>query len=367
MVVTGELNEKLKSAIEETVPEILGEVARPATAKTPVFTLVFDREAYEPKWFKKLWDDHQVAVISYRKNVQEKWDEDLFYTTETELYNNTVTMQLCEMGTALSECWFREIRKLSDNGHQTAIITTHPSLSVELIASRMFSRWAQENYFKYMRENFEFDRMVEYGTQAVDPKRTIPNPEYRQLTYQLKKKREKKSRLDAKIFKKMEDGQQTTIEEAMENIANSSDLIEQANSYEEEIEELLKQRKGKPERISIAEMPEEKRYNKLLTEGKKFKNAILMIAYRAESALFNIMGEYYKNKEKDGRMLLKEIFSTHADLYPDYKDKTLTVTLHTLSNPRANQAAKQLCDFLNLTETKYPYTNLKIIYKTMAT
>jgi len=143
MVVTGELNEKLKSAIEETVPEILGEVARPATAKTPVFTLVFDREAYEPKWFKKLWDDHQVAVISYRKNVQEKWDEDLFYTTETELYNNTVTMQLCEMGTALSECWFREIRKLSDNGHQTAIITTHPSLSVELIASRMFSRWAK--------------------------------------------------------------------------------------------------------------------------------------------------------------------------------------------------------------------------------
>jgi hypothetical protein len=367
MVVTGELNEKLKTAIEETVPEILREASGPASAKIPVFTLVFDREAYEPKWFKKLWDDHQVAVISYRKNVREKWDEKLFYTTETELYNNRVTMRLCEMGTALSGCWFREIRKLSDNGHQTAIITTHPSLSVEVIASRMFSRWAQENYFKYMGENFEFDRMVEYGTQAVDPKRTIPNPEHRQLTYQLKKNREKKSRLDARIFKRMGDGQQTTIEQAMKNIADSSDLIDQANGYQEAIRDLLKQRKGKPARISIAEMPEEKRYNRLLTEGKKFKNAILMIAYRAESSLFNIMGEYYKNKEKDGRMLLKEIFSTHADLYPDYTDKTLTVTLHTLSNPRANQAAKQLCDFLNETETEYPYTDLKIIYKTMAT
>jgi hypothetical protein len=366
MVVTGELNEKLKSAIEETVPEILREAAVPATPKTPVFTLVFDREAYEPKWFKKLWDDHQVAVISYRKNVREKWDEEIFKTTETELYNNTVTMRLCEMGTELSGCWFREIRKLSDNGHQTAIITTHPSLPVELIASRMFSRWAQENYFKYMGENFEFDRMVEYGTQAVDPKRTIPNPEYRQLSYRIKKNREKKARLEAKIFKKMGDVRQATIEQAMENIAVSSDLIEQVNGYEEAIGDLLRQRKGKPSRISIAEMPAEKRYDKLLTEGKKFKNAMLMIAYRAESALYNIMGEFYKNREKDGRMLLKEIFSTHADLYPDYANKTLTVTLHTLSSPRANQAAEKLCEFLNQTETEYPYTDLKLIYKTMA-
>ncbi|WP_373494056.1 putative transposase [Aquiflexum sp.] len=366
MVITAELNEKLKVAIEETIPEIKREAAKPASTKTPVFTLVFDREAYEPKWFKKLWDDHQVAIISYRKNVQDKWNEESFIGTEIELYNNSVPMQVCERGTALSGYWFREIRKLSENGHQTAIITTHPSLAIEVIASRMFSRWAQENYFKYMSENFELDRMIEYGTQAVDPKRTIPNPEYKQLTYQLKKKREKKARLDARIFKKMGEGQQLTIEEAMKNIAESSDLVEQINGYEEDIRDLLKQRKGKPARISIAEMPEEKRYNKLLTEGKKFKNAMLMIAYRAESALFNIMGEFYKNKEKDGRMLLKEIFTTHADLYPDYKEKTLTVTLHTLSTPRANQVAKQLCEILNQTETVYPYTDLTIIYKTMA-
>jgi hypothetical protein len=367
MVITAELNEKLKVAIEETIPEIKREAAKPSSTKTPVFTLVFDREAYEPKWFKKLWDDHQVAIISYRKNVQDKWDEKSFISTEIELYNNSVAMQICEMGTALSGCWFREVRKLSDNGHQTAIITTHPSLVIEVIASRMFSRWAQENYFKYMGENFELDRMIEYGTQAVDPKRTIPNPEYKQLTYQLKKNREKKARLDARIFKKMGEGQRLTIEEAMKNIAESSDLIEQINGYEEDIRDLLKQRKGKQARISIAEMPEEKRYNKLLTEGKKFKNAMLMIAYRAESALFNIMGEFYKNKEKDGRMLLKEIFKTHADLYPDYKEKTFTVTLHTLSTPRANQVAKQLCEILNQTETVYPYTDLVMIYKTMAT
>jgi hypothetical protein len=27
-----------------------------------MFTLVFDREAYEPKWFSKLWEEYRVAV-----------------------------------------------------------------------------------------------------------------------------------------------------------------------------------------------------------------------------------------------------------------------------------------------------------------
>lgn len=138
----------------------------------------------------------------------------------------------------------------------------------------------------------------------------------------------------------MEDGQQPTIERPMKNMTESSDLIEQANGYKEAFVDLFKQRKGKPTRNSIVEIPEEKCYNMLLTEGKKFKIAMLMIAYRAESALFNIMRKYYKNNEKDERILIKEIFLTQADLLPDYEEKTLTITLPTISKPRNNLAVK---------------------------
>jgi hypothetical protein len=48
----------------------------------PLFTIVFDREAYEPQWFKKLWTEEHIAVISYRKNVKDKWDESLFPVTK---------------------------------------------------------------------------------------------------------------------------------------------------------------------------------------------------------------------------------------------------------------------------------------------
>ncbi|MDW7681486.1 MAG: hypothetical protein SCK70_13050 [bacterium] len=96
---------------------------------------------------------------------------------------------------------------------------------------------------------------------------------------------------------------------------------------------------------------------------KLFINTIKMIAYRAETAVANLMAPYYKKSENEIRMLVKEIIKSEADLIPDYESKTLTVRLHSLSTPRANQTAENLCKLLNETETIYPNTELKLIYK----
>lgn len=367
MVVTGELNEKLKSAIEQIIPKIISGITPLAKPGEPAFTIVVDREAYEPAWFKKLWNQHHVAIITYRKNVKDEWDRSLFYDVKTQIYNTDVTMQLCEMGTQLNGHWFREIRRLSENRHQTSVLTTHPSLSLPETAVKMFSRWSQENFFKYMISDFDFDRMIEYGTEPVDQKRTIPNPHYKQLTYQIKKAREKKVRLEARIFQQMEgNGQTTEVDHLAHTILKSANLIEKINGYNDEIKVLLAKRKDQPSRISIAEMPPQQRYNKLMIESKKLKNAIIMVVYRAESALYNTLSEFYKSTEKEGRVILKEIFTSDADMIPDYKNHTLTIKLHSLSTPRANQAVKELCSFLNQTETHFPLTNLRLVYETVA-
>ncbi|MDR0572894.1 MAG: hypothetical protein LBG96_02495 [Tannerella sp.] len=91
-----------------------------------------------------------------------------------------------------------------------------------------------------------------------------------------------------------------------------------------------------------------------------------MLSYRAESALFNLLPEFYANANKDGRQLLKEIFTSGADFIPDYQKQTLTVRLHSLSTPRANLAVKKLCEILNQTNTRFPYTNLKLFYDSVA-
>jgi len=366
MVLTGELNEKLKVAIELAIPKILKELTVIPESENPVFTLVFDREAYEPNWFIKLWKEYRVAVITYRKNVTDKWDHSSFDTFDTQLYNTNVTMQLCEKETTLNGHSFREIRRLSKNEHQTSIITTHPNLIVLETAAKMFTRWTQENFFKYMSENFGFDRMIEYGTESVDQNLSIPNPEYNKLTYKLKKAREKRARLEVRVYQKINENDQANHDQIMKNLAKCSPLIEQINEYTIEINTHIEKRKATPARITVAQMPPEHRYNKLKQEGKKLKNAIAMIVYRSESALFNILDEYYPGNKKDGREILKEIFTSDADLIPDYKKKELHIRLHSLSTPRTNKVVKKLCTFLNNTETLYPYTNWKLVYETVA-
>ena len=342
MVINGELNERLKEAIEKIIPEIKKTVPSTEDSNKPLFTLVFDREAYEPGWFIKLWKEHRIAILSYRKNVKDKWEEELFKSAEIHMYNNDVTMQLCEMGSLIQGHWFREVRKRSESAHQTSIITTHPDLPIQEIACKMFSRWSQENYFKYMAENFDFDRMIQYGTEPLANKEaSIPNPQYKNLTYKIKKLREKTARLQAQLYKKLET---TSLDNngILKIIAQNAQLTEIITDYTDKINDLLSERKATPSRIKVKDLPDEKQYNKLIEESKKLKNIILMLAYRAETALYSLLPEVYNNAKKDGRQLLKEIFTSCADLIPDYQNDILYVRLHSLSTPRAI-----LCSVIN--------------------
>ena len=45
------------------------------------------------------------------------------------------------------------------------------------------------------------------------------------------------------------------------------------------------------------------------------------------------------------------------------KEKTLTVRLHHLTNRLSDKAARHLAEQLNATETVYPGTNLRLVYK----
>jgi len=85
-VVTGQVNEKMQEMITTKIlPELLKNVAikvsdeqLQADADLPRFTLVFDREISSPRFFGELWTKHRVAIVTYRKNVKSKWDENDF-------------------------------------------------------------------------------------------------------------------------------------------------------------------------------------------------------------------------------------------------------------------------------------------------
>ncbi|MFH1153092.1 MAG: hypothetical protein V1793_04690, partial [Pseudomonadota bacterium] len=45
----------------------------------------------------------------------------------------------------------------------------------------MFSRWCQENFFRYMMEHFAIDLLQEYGTERFPDTEKVINPKWRRL------------------------------------------------------------------------------------------------------------------------------------------------------------------------------------------
>ena len=50
------------------------------------------------------------------------------------------------------------------------------------MAAGLFSRWCQENFFRYMMEHFTLDKLAEYGSEPLPDTTQVVNPLWRQLS-----------------------------------------------------------------------------------------------------------------------------------------------------------------------------------------
>jgi len=226
----------------------------------------------------------------------------------------------------------------------------------------MFSRWTQENYFKYAMKNFDLDYMINYTHENGDTNIKVVNPQYRELSNSIRKVTTHMKRAQANISQVTNNMDIANID--AKNLEKVNRYIEEVTQYKEELILLKAKRNQLSYKISLGDLPEENRYNKLNTESKKLKNIFVMLAYRAESTMNNIVNEIDKYGVKEGRTLLRQIFTTDGDLTVDDKTKPLTVTLHTLSTLRHNDMVVKLCEVLNAADVVFPGTNLRLIYKT---
>ena len=130
---------------------------------------------------------------------------------------------------------------------------------------------------------------------------------------------------------------------------------------EKEVEALKIQRKVTDKHISFSELPEAEQFKTLKKSGKQFIDVIKMIAYRAETAMANILRDSMLKKD-EARTLVRQIFMTDADIEPDEENGILRVKIHNMTNPRNNRYVQKLCEVLNASETVFPGTNLRLIY-----
>ena len=332
-------------------------------ARAHWFTIVFDREGYSPEFFEQMWKK-RIAILTYHKFPQDDWRREEFVAYSVELAGGeTVTLQLAERGAQLSnKLWLREIRKLSESGHQTSILTTNFQATMPTLAASLFARWSQENFFRYMREHYSLDRLIEYGTEPVPDAISVVNPQWRKLDSQIRSQAGKRHRLAAQFgaLALSEEPSEAEIDRFQQR---KGQLREEIQTRDLEIDKLKQIRKSTPHHVAVKELPEEDRFTRLRTERKHFIDTLKMIAYRAESSMASLLREHLARGGDDARALLRQIFQAEADLTPDLGANTLTVRLHHLTQAAHDRAIEKLLEDLNATQTVFPGTELILVFK----
>ena len=356
------LEQQIVPRLEATIPNQPTTEELAADAKLHRFTLIFDREGYSPAFLRRM-KDKRIACLTYHKYPGEDWPQEEFQTCQVKLASgNEVQMQLAERGTFLGgKLWVREIRKLTASGHQTAILATDYRTNPGPMAAAMFARWSQENFFRYMREHYGLDRLVDYGTDEIPDTIPVVNPEYRRLDGLVRSKNGKLSRKRAAFGALTLEGEiEPKKMAAFEH--KKAELQEQIDTLARELEELKAQRNAVKRHITIAELPDEERFKQLSTQSKQLIDTIKMVAYRAETAMVLMAREVMK-REDDARSLLRALYCTEADLVPDEKAGTLTIRVHRQASHCADAVIRHLCNELNQTETIFPGTSLRLWYE----
>ncbi|VAW87180.1 hypothetical protein MNBD_GAMMA16-1411 [hydrothermal vent metagenome] len=254
----------------------------------------------------------------------------------------------------------REIRKLTDRGHQTTIINTDYRTEIAPLAGSMFARWCQENFFKYAREHFGLDRLIDYQTETITDPIQVVNPQHRDIDGQVRSAVGKLTRPHAQFgamnLESIED------QKTKRFIKKKAALLEDIEALQKNVDELKQQRKEVSKHVDFSALPKDEQFSKLSTQSKGFIDTIKMIAYRAETAMANTIGDNYSNSD-NVKKLLQSLYTTEADLIPDSENKTLTVRLHHMANNQSDVVIRKLCEELNATEIHFPDTELRMIFK----
>ena len=327
----------------------------------PALTLVFDREGWSPALFARL-ARRGIAVITWHKGFAgEDWPQDAFRTVEVPIHGpgatRTSTVRLAEKRIRLSRGpEVRQIRRLLDTGRQVPLVTTDLRIPMEKAAGALFSRWAQENFFKTMREEFNLDALPVHGLVEPDPETRVVNPAWRELDRRINRLRSRLGTLRNRIADLL--GRATS--EAATRAARK--LQAESETLDAERETLKMQRREVAKHIKAGQLEEHEKLDALPSGEKLLLDIIRMIAYRAETRMMSAVAVAQGKKQRPRRPL-SALFQSDADIIPDPDKAILRVRILGTASNAGDAAIAGLLEELNQTNTLFPGTNLRLVYE----
>jgi len=320
-------------------------------------TVAFDRGGYSPKYFRQILRAG-FDFLTYRKRPSPAIDEGLFQLVRQRIDGRLVEYRLHDGVIWLLDrkLMLRQVTRLKD-GHQTPILTSRWDISAATVAYRMFERWRQENYFKYMRQEYLIDALVDYQVEEDNPQRMVPNPERKKLDKEVASTRQELARLQQEYGQAALAGQEGQPSTKRGDKTDLPGLAEKVRLQQQKLAALRARRATVPKRVTVAQVSKAA-VLKLAPERKRFTDLIKMVAYQAESDLLSLIRPHYARADQEGRTLVQNILANPADL--EVTATELHVRVAPLSSPHRTKALAALCAELDETRTVFPGTRLTL-------
>ena len=348
---------KVLPEIAAAVREVIGEKRRA--------TIAFDRGGWSPELFAKLLE-MGFDVLTYRKGRVRPLPRSAFREETTHADGRAHTYRIAEATTRLSGApLLRRIAVARPDGKETEIVTSRRDLPAALLAYRMFERWRQENFFKYLKEEFAIDGLVEYADEPADPERSVPNPRKAAESAKLAEARADVARLERDLGAKVEDNAESKRATVRGFKIAHAELRTQLEFARRRVEVLEESLRAIPARVAVKELvPPGEDVVKLAPERKLLTDAVKMAAYRAESKLLEMVRPHFARTDDEGRVFVKEALDLCGDLAVEGDE--VRVVLQPMSAPRFTRVLEALCKELNALHPSYPESPYRLCYAVRA-
>jgi transposase len=354
LVVTADAN----AGLAKMLPGLLAQIR--ALVGQRRLTVVFDRGGYSPKLFQQILAAN-FDLLTYRKGRYPRIPLRRFQEQRTRCGGHAVRYVLADQEVRLlqGKLRLRQVTRRMPNGHQTPILTSRRDLPAAHVAYRMFDRWRQENFFKYLREEYALDALAEYAVVPDDADREVPNPAWAAADARLRQAYAVLNQLEAEYGLEA----WTNLEHQRRTMRGfktaHGKLGEKIWKAGQKIQQLEKRRAVIPKRVPVQTVVEEP-VVKLAPERKHLTNLIKMVAYQSESDLLRLVAPHYCRADQEGRTLLQSALASAADLKVTKTE--LRVTLAAQSSPHRTRAIAGLCQELNQLPTTFPGSHLRLRY-----
>jgi transposase len=367
LVFTGRPRKGMTWVLRETIRELR------SAGESRTITLVFDREGWSPALFAELSKMEGVRFVTYRKARRgEKLPRlaaTAFSQHSVDLNGETLKYDLADNEIHIDygprkhrkRLKLRQVTRRGETGKQTHIVTNERQMGAMELACRMFGRWGQENYFKYMGQRRDFDGLVTYLMEDADAERMVPNPERAELREELIRERCELQKLSAAYGSEALQNQESARPTMRGfKIANGQlgQRIGRQRARVQELEAQLKKIAAKvPLRVVLGEHPLKKAH----VETRRLMHVFRMAAHKAESGLRELFRPVCSRWFEESREMVRTFLNTTGDIH--VKEGELLVTLNAQSAPHRTQVLAHLCAEVNTLNARFPGSDLVLRFR----